>query len=185
MELLGGNGHGVPGRSTQGKSHGLSSSSRCKLRCSAHHRLQAVHLPSWQVQSAASRSIRWKIATAERGKHRGGRGFACGPSQLRLSGGRPTGRFLFTLTVLHYCINFSKSRPPPRSEGCRAFDFSDRPPDAPLFCELISFRPLAEVTGQPAVIGRHLADISAPGDSRNETLWKVFPIFGRDFIPPV
>src|SRR5262249_59774577 len=124
MELLGGNGHGVPGRSTQGKSHGLSSSSRCKLRCSAHHCLQAVHLPSWQQQSASRASIRWKMRTAERGKRRGGRGFACGPSQLRLSGGRPTGRVLLTLTILHCCINFSKDRPPPRSEGCGAFYFS-------------------------------------------------------------
>ena len=130
MELLGGNGHGVPGRSTQGKSHGLSSSSRCKLRCSAHHCLQAVHLPSWQQQSASRASIRWKMRTAERRKRRRSARWACGPSQLRLSGGRPTGRFLLTLMFSTICINFSKAQPPPRSEGCRAFDFSDRPPSA-------------------------------------------------------
>ena len=30
----------------------------------------------------------------------------------------------------------------------------------------------------------HLADISAPRFAERD-LWKVFPIFGRDFIPPV
>src|SRR5262249_60998959 len=100
MELVGGNGHGVPGRSTQGKSHGLSSSSRCKLRCAAHHCLQAVHLPSWQQQSASRASMRRKMSTAERGKRRRSTRWACGPPPLRLSGGWPTPALVITPTVI-------------------------------------------------------------------------------------
>src|SRR5262249_33437828 len=69
--------------------------------------------------------------------------------------------FLLTKSGSNVLLKISRISPPPRSEGCRAFDFSDRPPDAPLFCELISFRPPAEVTGQLAVISRHIADSSA------------------------
>src|SRR5262249_9781373 len=85
-----------------------------------------------------------KMSTAERGKRRRSARWACGPSQLRLSGGRPTGRFLLTLTLLHRCIISAKAdrRRGRRAAGLLIF------PTAPrcAFIGEVSFRPLAEVT---------------------------------------